>query len=141
MTIQDQFHTHFQTQPDFLVRSPGRVNLIGEHVDYNNGFVLPMAVPLQTDMAIRARDDNKVRLISPIFGDEREFDLHDLQKTGAWIDYAQAHGAIVHKGIAQVRSHSDRMARLLDAPPCAAPKVVGSGAEYLNRAIDSFQGR
>lgn len=90
MQIQAQFTARFGAAPDFLVRSPGRVNLIGEHIDYNDGFVLPMAIPLQTEMAVRARDDGKVRLFSPLFGDEREFDLRDLKKTGEWIDYAQA---------------------------------------------------
>lgn len=89
MTIQDQFSARFGAAPDFLVRSPGRVNLIGEHVDYNDGFVLPMDVPLQTDMALRARDDNKVVLYSPLFDEQREFSVDDLQKQGAWIDYAQ----------------------------------------------------
>jgi galactokinase len=89
MTIQDQFQARFGAQPDFLVRSPGRVNLIGEHVDYNDGFVLPMAVPLQTDMALRARDDDKIVLYSPIFGDEQEFQIGHSTKKGSWIDYAQ----------------------------------------------------
>jgi galactokinase len=89
MTIQDQFQARFGAQPDFLVRSPGRVNLIGEHVDYNDGFVLPMAVPLQTDMALRARDDDKVVLYSPIFGDEQEFQIGHSVKKDSWIDYAQ----------------------------------------------------
>jgi galactokinase len=89
MTIQDQFQARFGAQPDFLVRSPGRVNLIGEHVDYNDGFVLPMAVPLQTDMALRARDDDKVVLYSPIFGDEQEFQIGHSTKRNSWIDYAQ----------------------------------------------------
>ncbi|HEX9995645.1 MAG TPA: galactokinase [Abditibacterium sp.] len=89
MNIQDQFQAHFGAPSSFLVRSPGRVNLIGEHVDYNDGFVLPMAVPLQTDMAIRARDDDQVVLYSPIFEDKRTFSLANLQKQDAWIDYAQ----------------------------------------------------
>lgn len=89
MNIQDQFAARFDAQPTFSVRSPGRVNLIGEHVDYNDGFVLPMAVPLQTEMALRPRDDDQVVLFSPIFGDERAFSLHHLSKQDAWIDYAQ----------------------------------------------------
>ncbi|MBW3636632.1 MAG: galactokinase, partial [Armatimonadetes bacterium] len=73
----------------FLVRSPGRVNLIGEHIDYNDGFVLPMAIPLQTEMALRPRDDDKVVLYSPLFDDEREFSFGSLAKQDTWIDYAQ----------------------------------------------------
>ncbi len=88
-SIQDQFQIQLSAAPEFLVRSPGRVNLIGEHVDYNDGFVLPMAIPLQTEMAIRARNDTKVRLYSPIFDAWGEFDLQSIQKTGTWIDYAQ----------------------------------------------------
>ncbi len=97
MNIQDQFHARFQAQPDFLVRSPGRVNLIGEHVDYNDGFVLPMAIPLQADMAIRFREDNQVVLYSPIFEEESRFSLDDIQKTGGWIDYAQGVAAELQK--------------------------------------------
>ncbi|RYG69897.1 galactokinase, partial [bacterium] len=103
MSIQEQFQARFGAEPDFIVRSPGRVNLIGEHVDYNDGFVLPMAVPLQTEMAIRARDDDKVILYSPIFGDEQEFQVGHCGKKGSWIDYAQgvaselvAEGATLH---------------------------------------------
>ncbi len=90
MTIQDQFQARFGAPATFFVRSPGRVNLIGEHVDYNDGFVLPMAVPLQTEMALRPRNDGKIVLYSPIFEDQREFSLDSLHKQGAWIDYAQA---------------------------------------------------
>ena len=89
MTLQSQFQARFGASPAFFVRSPGRVNLIGEHVDYNDGFVLPMAVPLQTELAIRPRNDGKVVLYSPLFDDEREFSLDSLQKQDAWIDYAQ----------------------------------------------------
>ncbi len=48
MTLREQiiekFHTRFKQMPRFLVRAPGRVNLIGEHTDYNDGFVMPMAI-------------------------------------------------------------------------------------------------
>jgi galactokinase len=43
-TLERSFSTYFNAKPEFVVRVPGRVNLIGEHTDYNDGFVLPMAI-------------------------------------------------------------------------------------------------
>ena len=90
MLLSSQFRDKYAADPTFSVRSPGRVNLIGEHVDYNDGFVLPVAIPLQTEMALRPRDDSKVVLYSPLFGESREFELSNLEKQDHWIDYAQA---------------------------------------------------
>ena len=91
MLLTQQFRDHYDgAQPTFGVRSPGRVNLIGEHIDYNDGFVLPMAIPLQTEMALRPRSDGKVVLHSPLFKESREFTLANCIKQENWIDYAQA---------------------------------------------------
>ncbi len=91
MLLTQQFRDQYDgAQPTFGVRSPGRVNLIGEHIDYNDGFVLPMAIPLQTEMALRPRDDGKVVLHSPLFKESREFRLANCVKQGNWIDYVQA---------------------------------------------------
>jgi len=54
--LRDQFHRTFRGQPDLIIRSPGRVNLIGEHTDYNDGWALPMALDIGTDVAARRRD-------------------------------------------------------------------------------------
>ena len=54
--------------------APGRVNLIGEHTDYNDGFVLPMAIPFGTAVAAQARPDRRVCGVSERFG-RTEFDL------------------------------------------------------------------
>lgn len=77
--------------PDLAVRAPGRVNLIGEHTDYNDGFVLPAAIGLQSVVAVRRRHDNIVRMIAADFGDAvSEFDLtRPIERDAGqpWSDY------------------------------------------------------
>jgi galactokinase len=88
--INQLFAQHFGSDGEaFTVRSPGRVNLIGEHVDYNDGFVLPMAISLETTMRVRPRSDRTVDLYAANFDDRRRFSLDDLSKQEAWIDYVQ----------------------------------------------------
>ena len=70
----------------FTVIAPGRVNLIGEHVDYNDGLVLPMALSLSTRLKLRARNDRVVKLFAPGFG-HAEFSLDSIEKQSSWIDY------------------------------------------------------
>jgi galactokinase len=60
------FRSAFGAGPDGVWASPGRVNLIGEHVDYNGGLCLPMALPHRTFAAVRRRDDQVVRLVSSL---------------------------------------------------------------------------
>jgi galactokinase len=60
------FVSAFGCDPDGVWASPGRVNLIGEHVDYNGGLCLPMALPHRTFAAVRRRDDQVVRLVSSL---------------------------------------------------------------------------
>jgi galactokinase len=69
----------FGGRPAFLARAPGRVNLIGEHTDYNDGFVLPMAMELAVWIALRPRDDRRVRVRSLDFGGTAEIDLENLR--------------------------------------------------------------
>lgn len=88
-TVHQLFHTRFDDEPAYIVRSPGRVNLIGEHTDYNDGFVFPMAIDRATWIALRPREDRQVRVVSADFEEEKTFSLDDLQhptKT-AWVDY------------------------------------------------------
>jgi len=63
-TLADRFTRMFDERPDLVVRSPGRVNLIGEHTDYNEGWVLPAALDLGTEVAARRRHDGQLRVIT-----------------------------------------------------------------------------
>ncbi len=91
MKVQEltaQFDKLFGAHPA-IFRAPGRVNLIGEHTDYNDGFVMPAAVAFSTYVAIAARPDRKLFIHSEEFPGNFEFDLDHLpeQRIGAWCDY------------------------------------------------------
>src|SRR5208283_5279898 len=70
-------------------RAPGRVNLIGEHTDYNDGFVMPAALDFATLAAASARADRKIRVYSMFMDQTREFDLDRATPSGRhdWSDY------------------------------------------------------
>ena len=63
-SIDSKFLETFGEEPDLIAAAPGRVNLIGEHIDYSEGFVLPFAIKDRTFAAIRKRDDSMVRIAS-----------------------------------------------------------------------------
>jgi galactokinase len=62
--IEKKFLETFGVEPDLVAAAPGRVNLIGEHIDYSDGFVLPFAIKDRTLVAARKRDDSMVRIAS-----------------------------------------------------------------------------
>jgi galactokinase len=70
-----------------IVRSPGRVNIIGEHTDYNEGFVLPAAIDKAIYVAIDRRTDDKVSLYSVDFDEMYEVSLSDISPTDNWATY------------------------------------------------------
>lgn len=86
-TLSQQFESHFNAKPEFIVRAPGRVNLIGEHTDYNDGFVLPMAIDHAVWLALRSRDDGQVRIFSLDLETESGFLLSSLTRASDWIEY------------------------------------------------------
>jgi galactokinase len=63
-SIEEKFLETFGEEPDLVAAAPGRVNLIGEHIDYSEGFVLPFAIKDRTLVAARKRDDSIVRIAS-----------------------------------------------------------------------------
>jgi galactokinase len=87
--VVEAFERHFRGSPDLLIRSPGRVNLIGEHTDYNEGFVLPLAIERALWIAVRARNDRTVRMWSSLGDQWAEFPLAALTRGGGWSAYVQ----------------------------------------------------
>jgi galactokinase len=85
--IRDQFRQLFKKKP-LLVRSPGRVNLIGEHTDYNEGFVLPAAVDKAIYFAVAAGKGDTCILHAFDLGESHQFDIKNLAKSGKrWPNY------------------------------------------------------
>ncbi|XP_061391373.1 galactokinase-like, partial [Musca vetustissima] len=82
-TAKETFRQNFGQQPELACCAPGRVNLIGEHVDYNDGYVLPMALPMVTVIVGGQRPGNEVDLITCCAGADDpkrvKFSLTDLQ--------------------------------------------------------------
>jgi galactokinase len=72
-----------------IFRAPGRVNLLGEHTDYNEGFVMPCAIGFSTQVAISPRQDRKLLIRSEGFSEQFEFDVDQLpaKGNGVWSDY------------------------------------------------------
>jgi galactokinase len=83
-----KFNSRFHSMAK-VYRAPGRVNLIGEHTDYNEGFVLPAAIGFSCWVAIAPRSDRKLTLYSENFNESVEADLDNLKvhATGKWTDY------------------------------------------------------
>lgn len=95
---QSLFAETFGYSATHTIQAPGRVNLIGEHTDYNDGFVLPCAIDYQTVISCAARDDRKVRVIAADYDNQMdEFSLdapiiaHDSQQ---WSNYVR--GVVKH---------------------------------------------
>jgi len=86
--LSQQFLQLYGVAPKF-VRAPGRVNLIGEHTDYNDGFVLPAAIQLETRIGFAGREDRRLALFSNQYREQAEFEIDHLPNhaKGRWGDY------------------------------------------------------
>ena len=94
MSVNEQivarFTSLFGESPSCVIRAPGRVNLIGEHTDYNDGFVLPMAIDRAVWIAMRPRADHTLVLHSMDFDEVAVIDLENLRHEGAgWSEYVK----------------------------------------------------
>ena len=97
------FRAIFDKEPAAYVRAPGRVNLIGEHTDYNDGFVMPMAIEFDVRIALRPRSDRRVTLCSSNFDQQVTFGLDDLRHDNGkapWSEYTRGVAwAMLEKGL------------------------------------------
>ena len=93
------FEARFGSRPDYVVRAPGRVNLIGEHTDYNDGFVLPMAIDRAVWIALRTHAGTNVRLHSLDFEADGTFDLSDIvHRDAGWLEYIKGMASVLLSG-------------------------------------------
>lgn len=89
LRVGESFRSLYQVDPDGVWSAPGRVNLIGEHTDYNDGFVLPFAIQYRTAVAVRTRNDREVSVTSPIGLETITRGLDDLtpESLSGWSAY------------------------------------------------------
>ena len=100
--LKERFEQLYQQSPRFF-SAPGRVNLIGEHTDYNDGFVLPIAIQRRTFVAAAPRPDSRVIVRSLTMDETVEFDLSQPGATrrGSWLDYVEGTArALIERGFA-----------------------------------------
>jgi galactokinase len=88
--LRSQFLSRFGRAPEIGVRAPGRVNLIGEHTDYNGGLVLPCAIDRDTVVLAARREDRRVEAFSLEMDGAGSFDASAPTRRGDWLDYVMA---------------------------------------------------
>jgi galactokinase len=93
------FAGRFGREPEGLAVAPGRVNLIGEHTDYNEGFVLPVAIDRTVVAAFGVRSDRQVQVHSLEFDQEDSFSLDDIERLqeDVWSNYVRGVAAVLHE--------------------------------------------
>jgi len=115
LRLAQSFSARFASTPR-IFRAPGRVNLIGEHTDYNDGFVFPAAIDLYTWTAVSPRNDRKLHVYSENLDESAEIDLSESvpQPRDHWSDYV--HGVAVMLQKAGVALRGVDMAVYSDVP-------------------------
>jgi galactokinase len=142
-----EFHRRQGGAPELVARAPGRVNLIGEHTDYNDGFVLPIAIDLDIWIAARPRDDRRVCITALDIPDHStdEFSLDDIEHHPdlRWANYIRGVAFYLEQAGASLRGMDALIAS--DIPPgaglsssaalevCAATALLALGGSTLDK--------
>ena len=93
------FEKAFGQSPTMLIRAPGRVNLIGEHTDYNDGFVLPCAIDRETVVALGPATENAISAVATDFGDQMDrftLDAPIEHVSDEWANYLRGMAQVLH---------------------------------------------
>lgn len=101
--LTDYFLNAYKVSPTIIVRSPGRVNIIGEHTDYNNGFVLPAAIDKAAYIAISLRKDEEIHLAALDLNETFSTNVSNLKPVGdvSWPNYILGSAAqFLKRGVA-----------------------------------------
>ncbi len=91
-SIIEHFKQHFKSEPEHTFHAPGRVNLIGEHTDYNDGFVLPAAINFGTTIAVKKRNDRTVNVLALDINKETDsfsLDSIEFNQQNMWSNYVR----------------------------------------------------
>ncbi len=138
--LLNAFHSLYGDRHPRVYRAPGRVNLIGEHTDYNDGFVMPAAIDLYVWVAISPRNDRKLNLCSTQYSEAVAIDLREncAQRGNRWADYVQGIALML-----QLAGHDLRGANVLihgDVPigaglSSSAAIAVASGFALLQNSL------
>jgi len=124
--------------PDLIARAPGRVNLIGEHTDYEAGLALPFAIDREVRVALARRDDGCARVVSCQEPGEVVFDLASPRRRGDWSDYVQGvAAALAERG---VRVGGFDLAIASDVPPGAGLSSSAALQLAVATALDAAFG-
>jgi galactokinase len=147
---RDLFEQAYRSRPTVVTSAPGRVNLIGEHTDYNGGQVLPIAIEQRTTIAMNAlHSGNRSRVISSIEEDTGEFTVPDPGRSGRWWDYIAGFSAFATPQLppVQIAVTSDvpagaglsSSAALEVATGFAYAALTGRGQSLRDIALDAWR--
>ncbi|MCL1076762.1 galactokinase [Parashewanella spongiae] len=106
MLFKQSFHEKFNLAATLICHAPGRVNIIGDHTDYNDGFVLPAAINFGTDIAASRREDDYVKVIALDCNQEFvEFSIEDIQfdERYSWSNYVRGVLQVLKQAFPQIR--------------------------------------
>ena len=111
--IGTYFFTHFNYTPSLAVQSPGRINLIGEHTDYNNGFVLPAAIDKYVEVAIGKRTDGNIHMAAVDLNKTATVSIQNLKPhSSQWVNYIIG---VVYQAIHHISANKNNNPSQLEA--------------------------